>query len=644
MPKDIFTHLVTPSFTRKIFKNLRKLCHVTTSTRERVHIPKLMRLGVFGTTMTAVYVFPVEKCFHIRKLSARISSKKLPHQKRVNVGTNWAGHPRTRTRILYTTKFKNAQNEVQASKPLVQSWYRKFRQFSKAIPNKTYAQALKQCAQYHDIPVGPVSRTPSKVPSTTANNTTTASNVLSKVVVRSNHSQTHPTVAGVPVKYGKCIPAKYSVHKPRDTVLLHNRFQCLQELNDSQDNAGHNIMSTRQGLSTKDNASVLFCDNSVHREWEKQRSEECKPPPCFEISHFNLARQEKFTFEGNKNKTGFLAMGSADIKQDVDMPSLGVSFAMTNVTSPTKNLGDQNMTFDSVSNHVSSERGLVFPDISGKHCKPNLAVSKIHLEGNKNEIGSLDGFSAKVRDVNKENAVVQVDTIAGASDSVSTADSHAVIDGNYDLNSLQLTECDDIPVAASNSEIFNVVTNQRHKFGFCPLSKLQLYTGESVKHSTRFTDLQAHKLVKASGKPNFLGCCIPVQSNLNIASWRSHLSEYWDAQLLDLLEFGFPLDFQRDSILVSTEKNHTSALQNLQHVQAYIEEELSFKAMLGPFDDKPIPLHVSPLMVRDKQDSSKKRTIMDLSWPKGASVSIPHLHSTPSGGQVPCGLSRMVSP
>ena len=38
--------------------------------------------------------------------------------------------------------------------------------------------------------------------------------------------------------------------------------------------------------------------------------------------------------------------------------------------------------------------------------------------------------------------------------------------------------------------------------------------------------------------------------------------------------------------------------------------------MLGPFKTKPIPLHVSPLMDRDKQDSSKKRTIMDPSWPK----------------------------
>ena len=41
---------------------------------------------------------------------------------------------------------------------------------------------------------------------------------------------------------------------------------------------------------------------------------------------------------------------------------------------------------------------------------------------------------------------------------------------------------------------------------------------------------------------------------------------------------------------------------------------------MGPFKDKPIHLLTSPLMVRDKQDSTAKRTIMDLSWPHGLSV------------------------
>ena len=162
--------------------------------------------------------------------------------------------------------------------------------------------------------------------------------------------------------------------------------------------------------------------------------------------------------------------------------------------------------------------------------------------------------------------------------------------------------------------------NEPHKFGFCPLTPLESYKGEPVHWDVCPTDLEAHSLVTATGKPNFLAARIPVGSQLNISSWRSHLSDYCDVQLPDLLEYRFPLDVDRGTLLTSTETNHASALQNSQHVKSYIQEELSFQAILGPFQAKSISLHVSPLMVKDKQDSFKKRTIMDLSWPKGASV------------------------
>ena len=42
--------------------------------------------------------------------------------------------------------------------------------------------------------------------------------------------------------------------------------------------------------------------------------------------------------------------------------------------------------------------------------------------------------------------------------------------------------------------------------------------------------------------------------------------------------------------------------------------------MLGPFQAKSISLHVSLLMVRDKQVSLRKMNNMDLSWPKGTLV------------------------
>ena len=69
---------------------------------------------------------------------------------------------------------------------------------------------------------------------------------------------------------------------------------------------------------------------------------------------------------------------------------------------------------------------------------------------------------------------------------------------------------------------------------------------------------QAHKMIRDSGTPNFLGLCIPVKTNLKVSSWRAHLCDYFDKQLCDLIEFGFPLDFDRSRHLESTFVNHAS--------------------------------------------------------------------------------------
>ena len=89
---------------------------------------------------------------------------------------------------------------------------------------------------------------------------------------------------------------------------------------------------------------------------------------------------------------------------------------------------------------------------------------------------------------------------------------------------------------------------------------------------------------------------------------------------MDLLEFGFPLDFDRSLRLISVEDNHKSAKNYEEHVNHYLQEELDHGAILGPFKNKPINLHVSSFMTRDKPDSQWHRTIVDLSWPGGASV------------------------
>ena len=99
------------------------------------------------------------------------------------------------------------------------------------------------------------------------------------------------------------------------------------------------------------------------------------------------------------------------------------------------------------------------------------------------------------------------------------------------------------------------------------------------------------------------------------------LQGYWDTQLIHLLEYGFPLDFNRNSHLSSDSNNHKSAVEFPEDVNAYLQEELKFGAILGPFKPHPIDdAHFSPFMTRKESGSDKRRVIIDLSWPKGASV------------------------
>ena len=51
-----------------------------------------------------------------------------------------------------------------------------------------------------------------------------------------------------------------------------------------------------------------------------------------------------------------------------------------------------------------------------------------------------------------------------------------------------------------------------------------------------------------------------------------------------------------------------------------MQEELDHGAILGPFKSKPINLHVSPFMTRDRPDSQWRCSIVDLSLSCGASV------------------------
>ena len=157
-------------------------------------------------------------------------------------------------------------------------------------------------------------------------------------------------------------------------------------------------------------------------------------------------------------------------------------------------------------------------------------------------------------------------------------------------------------------------------FGSIPLTDLVL--PESKEAGPGFeSPIDQHNVVKDFRIPSFLCAGLPVKSQLNIPVWEDWLQDYWDKQLIELLRHGFLLDFKRKSDLSHDLKNCSSVNNFPSDIEAYIAEEHSYGAILGPFDTNPInQCHHSPFMTREKTGSDHRRVSLDLSWPKAQSL------------------------
>lgn len=140
--------------------------------------------------------------------------------------------------------------------------------------------------------------------------------------------------------------------------------------------------------------------------------------------------------------------------------------------------------------------------------------------------------------------------------------------------------------------------------------------------------LEIHKIVQDSGKYNFQHCRIRINDKINVNFMRRMLKNYYDLEICDLLEFGFPIGFEgkTSDLHVKNQiwqyKNHKGAVEFPNDIISYITKESSHKAILGPFKNNPFQdtLIISPLNTVPKKDSNDRRIIMDLSFPKGHAV------------------------
>ena len=181
-------------------------------------------------------------------------------------------------------------------------------------------------------------------------------------------------------------------------------------------------------------------------------------------------------------------------------------------------------------------------------------------------------------------------------------------------------------------------------YDFAPVDKVDHIDGQveckvlwSVSHSKKCTIcrmfskevdwsgvLEIASLIRKSGRPNFRGCCIPVGSNLDITRWRDGLLEYKDRDLVECLEFGFPVGFEgnKEHLQHRNVKNHAGALEFPSNILEYLSNQAISGCIIGPFKADPFVGEgvFSPISTVPKKDSDERRVILDLSWPKGKGV------------------------
>ena len=135
-----------------------------------------------------------------------------------------------------------------------------------------------------------------------------------------------------------------------------------------------------------------------------------------------------------------------------------------------------------------------------------------------------------------------------------------------------------------------------------------------------------HNLVAAPGiradgsrypanTPNFLGARIRLQHvGMKVEKWRFHLFGYEHVDLVQFIEFGFPLGLSELPDLQSCSHNHGSSYSYYPHVDKFMSEEVVKGGLVGPFQKAPWwNTIVSPIMTAPKKPDSR-RVVFDATF------------------------------
>ena len=94
--------------------------------------------------------------------------------------------------------------------------------------------------------------------------------------------------------------------------------------------------------------------------------------------------------------------------------------------------------------------------------------------------------------------------------------------------------------------------------------------------------------------PNMDGAKIPLlEPFFNADVWEAALGAYFDAkELVAALRFGWDMDLQKPTVPKDARRNNVSAVQFPEHVVHYLESELAYGSIVGPFRPGALPFDV----------------------------------------------------
>ena len=125
------------------------------------------------------------------------------------------------------------------------------------------------------------------------------------------------------------------------------------------------------------------------------------------------------------------------------------------------------------------------------------------------------------------------------------------------------------------------------------------------------------KYVRSYRKPNVYGARIALKTKWNINLMKQLATSTYDRETVEFLKYGWPLNHDGRPVTISL-FNHPTANRYPEHMSKYITKELQAGCLMGPFVTPPWQglVAVSPMSTRPKKGTTKRRTIMDLSWPR----------------------------